>query len=665
MATTRKRTSSIKEGAKTPAKAPAKKAAKSKVDVDALRLYVRQNAEALMGRDPNITSVGVAYKEVDGETTNELAIRFTVGEKLEPQALRAQGVGAELPATIEVNGVTVPTDVVERSYKPSFTTVALPPRDERKARADVLKPGLSVGGVLTPRCTGTIGCFVRDRTTGNLVLLSNWHVLQGPKGVIGNAVSQPGLDDDNRSEQNRIGTLLRSHLGPVGDCAISSIEGRAVTNEILGLGVAVGAVGDPALKDPVVKSGRTTGVTRGIVKAFVNPRLDYGGGFSEIIGGFEIEVDPANRPSDGEISKGGDSGSAWMAVDVNGNTTDVMLGLHFAGVDGQRREFAVACFAASVMKKLELEPVGAISPQSLVALEAQALDDATLGFDRSFLDFELRAPTFTRKRLTDLAELEGSAELRYRHFSAWLSKERKYPLCVAWNIDGSTFKRLNRTSFRLDRRGDLELHQLTNDIYVSNPFDRGHIARRADLCWGSPTEARQANRDSFFHTNIVPQHEAFNQSANTRDDPEGGVWGRLENTVFDSEAPHRLRLSLMAGPVFGRNDRKFEQNGESCLLPDEFWKVVVYRDDSTGEERAYGFLLTQRHLLPQGLIPQGLDFEPWLWARVRLDDLQDRTGIRFGRDVLGREVPFVVPQGASAAAQIKVLRTPEEYFSVT
>lgn len=131
--------------------------------------------------------------------------------------------------------------------------------------------------------------------------------------------------------------------------------------------------------------------------------------------------------------------------------------------------------------------------------------------------------------------MEGEIELRYCHFSVWLSKARKYRLCVAWNIDGNQFKRLKRVGFRTDRRADLEKYQLTDAIYVHNPFDKEHIARRADLCWGTPEESHQANYESFYYTNIAPQHEAFNQSDNTDDDPEGGAWGRLENTVLDSE----------------------------------------------------------------------------------------------------------------------------------
>jgi len=285
------------------------------------------------------------------------------------------------------------------------------------------------------------------------------------------------------------------------------------------------------------------------------------------------------------------------------------------------------------------------------------------GFDTRFLDFVVDGPGFTQSREKDLAKLDGDTEVKYCHFSVWLSRARKYPLCVAWNIDGDRFKHLKRTSFRTDRRGDLEDFQFTDDLYKFNPLDKGHIARRADLCWGAQDEARQGNYDSFYYTNIVPQHEAFNQSGDRSDDPEGGVWGRLENTIFDSEAPHKLRISLFGGPVFGSKDRKFVQNGEECLVPDEFWKVIAFTDDDDGQEKAYGFLLTQRHLVGPLTVPQGLDLEPWLWARITLQDLQTKTGVRLPKALHDRESSFVAPQAVGDGPALKLLASPEEYFA--
>ena len=62
-----------------------------------------------------------------------------------------------------------------------------------------------------------------------------------------------------------------------------------------------------------------------------------------------------------------------------------------------------------------------------------------------------------------------------------------------------------RREFRLDPRIPAA-EQTGEEAYADNDLDRGHIARRSDLLWGTLTEARQANTDSFYFTNITPQH---------------------------------------------------------------------------------------------------------------------------------------------------------------
>ncbi len=85
----------------------------------ALRRFVRAEGEAYLA-DPNITSVGIGYKVTDGRQTPDISIQFTVGRKLaEPQALESLGT-AVVPETISLDGVDVPTDVLERRHAPAF-----------------------------------------------------------------------------------------------------------------------------------------------------------------------------------------------------------------------------------------------------------------------------------------------------------------------------------------------------------------------------------------------------------------------------------------------------------------------------------------------------------------------------------------------------------------
>jgi hypothetical protein len=109
---------------------------------------------------------------------------------------------------------------------------------------------------------------------------------------------------------------------------------------ILGLKTVVGRLGIAQLDDRVVKSGRTSGVTFGMVtRVEVITKMNYGQGVTASIGGFEIGIDPRNRPSTGEISQGGDSGSCWMAIETGTRATDIMLGLHFGDAEDSDDEF--------------------------------------------------------------------------------------------------------------------------------------------------------------------------------------------------------------------------------------------------------------------------------------------------------------------------------------
>lgn len=145
--------------------------------------------------------------------------------------------------------------------------------------------------------------------------------------------------------------------GLAGDCAISSIVGRGFDNRILELNVTPRRIATANIGDKAVKSGRTTGITYGIVKRVgVIVKMSYAEGMVEQdVGGFEIRPNPGKLPPDGEISTNGDSGSLWL-VDTAGNDKDVVLGLHFAGETDPHPddEHAVACEILSVLQKLKI-----------------------------------------------------------------------------------------------------------------------------------------------------------------------------------------------------------------------------------------------------------------------------------------------------------------------
>ncbi len=328
---------------------------------------VRTKARAYL-KLPNVTSVGVGKRIVGGETKDELVIQFTVGKKLAPEQVVAEGL-TPLPTEITADdGTEIPVDVVERSYAPSFRIVeppsrtalapeALVPAQMRRRRQDPIQPGISVAHV--GETAGTIGGIVFDVANGTPFILSNWHVLHGPLGKVGDLVVQPGPFDDANTSANAVGRLVRSHLGLSGDCAVASIVGRGIDARVFELDVVPRRIAEPNVDDPVVKSGRTTGVTFGIVRRTgVIAVIDYGGSVGEQeVGGFEIGPNPNKPVSGGEISSGGDSGSCWL-VDAD-DVGDVVVGLHFAGETDPNpsAEHALACNIRTVFEKLQISLV--------------------------------------------------------------------------------------------------------------------------------------------------------------------------------------------------------------------------------------------------------------------------------------------------------------------
>lgn len=583
-----------------------------RIDPERLKRYLRTEAMRYLDR-PDVTSVGIGYRIKDGKPTREMVIQFSVGRKRSLEVLKAEGT-EPLPDCLNVDGVNVPTDVVERRYRPSWRVVSTGAeieKDRRKQRLDPMRPGCSVSH---PALTaGTLGCLVVDARDESVCMLSNWHVLHGVSGRPGDRIVQPGPFDDNAIDANGAAILVRSHLGLAGDCAIARLDGRSAEPAILELETGVEQVGVPDLGDPVVKSGRTTGVTRGIVTRIdVTTKLDYGDGNGEQrIGGFEIGPDAKALPEDGEISKGGDSGAVWLACDKQGKPQPIVLGLHFAGeADDDPAEHALACYAHAVFKKLEIRP--------LAGSEAQRARTSGLGFDPAFLKTRIELPKAGRGLTRDVLKVGGGHEVRHTHFSLAMSRKRKLALWVAWNIDGGRLVSLSRKNLRFVHDPNVpEDAQIGDELYADNRLDRGHLARRRDLCWGPRAEAERANRDSFMFTNIAPQHQGFNQSG------LGGLWGGLEDAIFADIEVADLRVSVMAGPIFRDDDPIYRD----VRIPREFWKIIAFVDLETDRLVAKGFVLTQDDLLDR---IESIGLEPFRIYQVPLGEIEARSGLSFG-----------------------------------
>ncbi|MFT3684035.1 MAG: DNA/RNA non-specific endonuclease [Phycisphaerales bacterium] len=344
---------------------------------------------------------------------------------------------------------------------------------------------------------------------------------------------------------------------------------------------------------------------------------------------------------------GGDSGSAWLAVDVvtkgkrtsKITVTDVMLGLHFAGnAEGEKREYALACNAHSVFEKLSIslvrpgEPAG---PQGqAIALEAVERTFGGDGYDAMFLGRELTLPVAGAKLpKKELLGAGGKPFADFTHFSLAIRKSRRLAAFVAWNIDGTRVVKVadKKVAWAFDARigAAADNFQTGAPLYDGTLFDKGHIAKREDLCWGTPAQAKRANDDSMCYANCSPQHEKFNRLA-------PALWKSLEDEIFRQVKVQKMRLSLIGGPIFKASDRSFKPSGApsdfaAVKIPAEFYKVVAYVDDQDGSLKCHAFKLSQAKLIGgklEAAAPESLDLESFSMYQITVASLESATDLR-------------------------------------
>ena len=142
----------------------------------------------------NVVGVAVGYKDANGEKTDELAVVVLVAEKKPLAALSAEDI---VPP--EVDGLR--TDVVEVGYLRAQQT-------GRDRYRPVIPSGVSVGHFKVT--AGTLGTIVKDRTTGDLFLLSNNHVFANSNDALKNdPILQPGPIDGGQNPGDVVAKLER------------------------------------------------------------------------------------------------------------------------------------------------------------------------------------------------------------------------------------------------------------------------------------------------------------------------------------------------------------------------------------------------------------------------------------------------------------------------
>jgi endonuclease G len=252
------------------------------------------------------------------------------------------------------------------------------------------------------------------------------------------------------------------------------------------------------------------------------------------------------------------------------------------------------------------------------------------GYEATFLgeDLAVPLPTITSDA-DDVLTFEFNDHdeqlLKYEHFSALMSASRRLCRFSAVNIDGNRPKKFARVGWRTDPR--IPAHaQIKSECYGDPPkFARGHMTRREDPVWGSDTAASRGNADSMHVTNAVPQMQPFN----------AGIWLDLEDYALQNARRDDMKIAVFTGPFLDDDDPTMF----GVQIPVEFWKVIAFVHDETGELCATGYTMSQRDFLSE----EEFVFGAHETAQRSISSIELRAGLSFGP--LAELDPFEEPEG--------------------
>ena len=194
--------------------------------------------------------------------------------------------------------------------------------------------------------------------------------------------------------------------------------------------------------------------------------------------------------------------------------------------------------------------------------------------------------------------------LKYTGFSSGYSSKVKNPVWVAYCLKKQHLqakKILKRRKFKKDPNLSSSLSAGLND-YKKSGYDRGHLARQADMYGRS----KICEEEACYLTNIVPQKPSFNRK----------IWLNLENAVqkWTLEAGE---LWVVSGPVFDSFHTYLHDRENGVEIPDSFYKILVKKNKSGGYD-FLSFLMKQESM--------SLDLAEYI---VSIDSVEQITGLDF------------------------------------
>jgi len=198
-------------------------------------------------------------------------------------------------------------------------------------------------------------------------------------------------------------------------------------------------------------------------------------------------------------------------------------------------------------------------------------------------------------------------------YAVGYSEERRNPLWAVYKaselLGDAESQRYERSRFFAR---DIRVTPTVDSRTFGGVFDRGHMVPNAAI--GSQYGAL-AQMETFFMTNMCPQHEDLNQ----------GAWMRLEGWISQA-AEKNEHIFVVAGPIFGDDPAIVTRGSERGIqIPDAFYMILV---DADKEFRTRPEIKLLAYRFPQNT-PRDADFKDRQEFGVSVKDIEEATKLDF------------------------------------
>ena len=151
---------------------------------------------------------------------------------------------------------------------------------------------------------------------------------------------------------------------------------------------------------------------------------------------------------------------------------------------------------------------------------------------------------------------------------------------------------------------DPKYKNIKRDAYASSGYDHGHLAPARDFK-GDP----EAWKESFYMTNMAPQHGCLNQRG----------WCFLESLCRDwAESDSANIIYIVTGTIPGEYiDTLCYGNGSKVFVPSKFFKAVLSYNPEQKKAKAIGFVVPN----------ESVDNEDIPTYACTIDSLEQLTGL--------------------------------------